>query len=184
MSIAFQSQDSALSQKDFFDQLNETNFSIMEDEAKSNKKTQPLSASKAEQNKGSEGSPYTVDTNSSLKSPDEKTSAKEITTPQPQEQKVELVDQGLMDQENGENDIELSLCKNKIDKADSEDLSEIFLKYRVTYQEYVKDPIKILSNPNLMVRIDDKLYEWKVAVPLIISLLAFRTVRMSSFVID
>ena len=73
-------------------------------------------------------------------------------------------------------DIELSLCANEIDEKDNEDLTAIFLKHRVPYSKFIKDPFKILSNPNLMVKIDDKLYDWKIACPLIVSLLAFKKV--------
>jgi len=71
-------------------------------------------------------------------------------------------------------DIELSLCANEIDENDNEDLTAIFLKHRVPYSKFIKDPFKILSNQNLMVKIDDKLYDWKIACPLIVSLLAFK----------
>ncbi len=74
-------------------------------------------------------------------------------------------------------DIELSLCANEIDEKENEDLTAIFLKHRVPYSKFIKDPFKVLSNPNLMVKIDDKLYDWKIACPLIVSLLAFKRVN-------
>lgn len=79
----------------------------------------------------------------------------------------------------GENEIEMSLCKDKIESGNSEDLGEIFAKYRVTYEEYLNDPVKILSDPNLLVRIDDKLFESRVAVPIIMSFLAFGNVKFN-----
>ena len=71
--------------------------------------------------------------------------------------------------------IELSLCGNYINKPNA-DVTEIFRKNIVSWEVYIKDPIKILTNPNLMVRIDDQLLDWKVACPYIIALLAFNKV--------
>jgi len=76
------------------------------------------------------------------------------------------------------------LCANEIDEKENEDLTAIFLKHRVPYSKFVKDPFKILSNPNLMVKIDDKLYDWKIACPLIVSLLAFKRVRKAFREVD
>lgn len=81
-----------------------------------------------------------------------------------------------MQVEEGENDVELSLCKTQIQNKEGDNIDEIFDKYKITYDEYEKDPIKILSNPNLMARVDNKILDWKVAIPLIISLLAFSKV--------
>ena len=73
-------------------------------------------------------------------------------------------------------DIELSLCASEIDEKENEDLTTIFLKHRVPFSKFIKDPFRVLSNPNLMVKIDDKLYDWKIACPLIVSLLAYKKV--------
>jgi hypothetical protein len=75
--------------------------------------------------------------------------------------------------ENG--DIELSLCKRFVE-GNEEQLEGIFAKYRVPFSKYSQDPIAILSDPDLMVKIEDQVYDWKVALPLVISLLAFKRV--------
>lgn len=71
--------------------------------------------------------------------------------------------------------VELSLCKNKV-QEDTEDLDDVFSIYKVDYLEYVKDPMKIISNSNLVIRIDGKYYEGKIAIPLLISNTVFKTV--------
>lgn len=75
-----------------------------------------------------------------------------------------------------EADIELSLCGDQISGGSEDDLMPIFMKHKISFTKFIKDPISIISNPNLMVKIEDKLYDWKLACPLIVSLLAFKKV--------
>jgi len=85
----------------------------------------------------------------------------------------EIIEEG----EEEENAVELSICGHLINQKNEEDLTEIFNSNKVHEELYFKDPIKILSNPNLMVKIDDHLYEWKIAEPLIIAKLVFHQVK-------
>eukprot|EP00828_Plagiopyla_frontata_P045844 TRINITY_DN7969_c0_g1_i3.p2 TRINITY_DN7969_c0_g1~~TRINITY_DN7969_c0_g1_i3.p2 ORF type:complete len:251 (-),score=57.12 TRINITY_DN7969_c0_g1_i3:868-1620(-) len=81
------------------------------------------------------------------------------------------------DQENpiqDPNQIELSLCGDLIPKLGEDKLAEIFEKQKVSYELFIQDPQKILQNKNLMVKIGDQVYDWEIAVPFIISLLAFK----------
>ncbi|XP_027723122.1 phosphatidate phosphatase LPIN3 [Vombatus ursinus] len=69
------------------------------------------------------------------------------------------------------NDIELSLCGGL---ADNRDIStEKFTRYAICYQDLADNP-GILDDPNLVVKIGMKHYNWAVAAPMILSLQAFR----------
>ncbi|XP_072487580.1 phosphatidate phosphatase LPIN3 isoform X2 [Notamacropus eugenii] len=69
------------------------------------------------------------------------------------------------------NDIKLSLCGGL---ADNQDIStEKFTKYAVSYK-YLADNPGILDDPNLVVKIGKKHYNWAVAAPMILSLQAFQ----------
>ena len=48
-----------------------------------------------------------------------------------------------------------------------------FQKHLVTYEEFVKDP-SVLVNPKLVIRIQNKFFNWQMAGPLIVSQLAFQ----------
>uniref|UniRef100_G3UAX3 phosphatidate phosphatase n=1 Tax=Loxodonta africana TaxID=9785 RepID=G3UAX3_LOXAF len=67
--------------------------------------------------------------------------------------------------------IALSLCGGL---ADSQDISlEKFRQHVVTYQDLAKNP-SLLDDPNLVVKINKKHYNWAVAAPMILSLQAFQ----------
>lgn len=82
----------------------------------------------------------------------------------------------IEDEEEEENPVEMSICAHLINQKNEEDLTEIFNSNKVNEEQYFKDPIKVLTNPNLMVKIDEHLYEWKIAEPLIIAKLVFHQV--------
>nr|KAF6471726.1 lipin 3 [Molossus molossus] len=65
----------------------------------------------------------------------------------------------------------LSLCGGL---ADSRDVSlEKFNKHVVSYQDLAQNP-GLLDDPNLVVRINEKHYNWAVAAPMVLSLQAFQ----------
>uniref|UniRef100_G1PU44 phosphatidate phosphatase n=1 Tax=Myotis lucifugus TaxID=59463 RepID=G1PU44_MYOLU len=67
--------------------------------------------------------------------------------------------------------IVLSLCGGL---ADSRDISlEKFNKHIVSYQDLVQNP-GLLDDPNLVVKINEKHYNWAVAAPMVLSLQAFQ----------
>ncbi|XP_036606887.1 phosphatidate phosphatase LPIN3 isoform X3 [Trichosurus vulpecula] len=69
------------------------------------------------------------------------------------------------------NDVKLSLCGGL---ADNQDISiEKFTKYAISYQDLADNP-GILYDPNLVVKIGMKHYNWAVAAPMILSLQAFQ----------
>ncbi|XP_043843345.1 phosphatidate phosphatase LPIN3 [Dromiciops gliroides] len=69
------------------------------------------------------------------------------------------------------NAVELSLCGGL---AENHDISpEKFIKYAISYQDLADNP-GILDDPNLVVKIGRKHYNWAVAAPMILSLQAFQ----------
>ncbi|XP_051578569.1 phosphatidate phosphatase LPIN2-like isoform X2 [Myxocyprinus asiaticus] len=67
--------------------------------------------------------------------------------------------------------VSLSLCGGLGDNAQIN--KEKFLEHIVTYQEFADNPA-IIDNPNLVVRIGNRYYNWTLAAPLILSLRAFQ----------
>ncbi|XP_066536865.1 phosphatidate phosphatase LPIN2-like isoform X2 [Hoplias malabaricus] len=67
--------------------------------------------------------------------------------------------------------VSLSLCGGLGDNAHIN--KEKFLEHIVTYQQFADNPA-IIDNPNLVVRIDSRYYNWTLAAPLILSMQAFQ----------
>ncbi|CAH8827939.1 unnamed protein product [Trichobilharzia szidati] len=69
--------------------------------------------------------------------------------------------------------LRLSLCGGlSPDKPCSEDK---FLEHIVSYEEFIREPNAILSNPNLVVYFNGRYCNWQIAAPSIVSVLAFQT---------
>ncbi|XP_046708316.1 phosphatidate phosphatase LPIN2-like isoform X2 [Silurus meridionalis] len=67
--------------------------------------------------------------------------------------------------------VSLSLCGGI---GDSDYVNkEKFFKHIVTYQQFVDNP-GIIDNPNLVVRIDNRYYNWTLAAPLVLCMQAFQ----------
>ncbi|XP_077411234.1 phosphatidate phosphatase LPIN2-like isoform X2 [Vanacampus margaritifer] len=69
-------------------------------------------------------------------------------------------------------DVTLSLCGGG-GGDDSEIDSEKFLESIISYHEFVENPA-VIDNPNLVVRIGHRYYNWTLAAPLILSMQAFQ----------
>lgn len=67
--------------------------------------------------------------------------------------------------------VSLSLCGGLGDNAHVN--KEKFLEHIVNYQQFADNP-GIIDNPNLVVRIDNRYYNWTLAAPLILSMQAFQ----------
>ncbi|XP_058250900.1 phosphatidate phosphatase LPIN2-like isoform X1 [Hemibagrus wyckioides] len=67
--------------------------------------------------------------------------------------------------------VSLSLCGGLGDNAHVN--KEKFLEHIVTYKQFVDHP-GIIDNPNLVVKIDNRYYNWTLAAPLILSMQAFQ----------
>ncbi|XP_029979147.1 phosphatidate phosphatase LPIN2-like isoform X2 [Sphaeramia orbicularis] len=68
-------------------------------------------------------------------------------------------------------DVTLSLCGGVGDN--SEISKEKFMEHIITYNEFAENPA-IIDNPNLVVRIANRYYNWTLAAPLILSMQAFQ----------
>uniref|UniRef100_H3DMS4 phosphatidate phosphatase n=1 Tax=Tetraodon nigroviridis TaxID=99883 RepID=H3DMS4_TETNG len=68
-------------------------------------------------------------------------------------------------------DVTLSLCGGLTEN--SEISKERFMEHMITYQEFAENPA-IIDNPNLVVKIGNRYYNWTLAAPLILSLQAFQ----------
>ncbi|KAM3593010.1 uncharacterized protein V6R79_003856 [Siganus canaliculatus] len=68
-------------------------------------------------------------------------------------------------------DVTLSLCGGV--GENSEISKDKFMEHIITYSEFVENPA-IIDNPNLVVRIANRYYNWTLAAPLILSMQAFQ----------
>uniref|UniRef100_A0A672GDS0 phosphatidate phosphatase n=1 Tax=Salarias fasciatus TaxID=181472 RepID=A0A672GDS0_SALFA len=68
-------------------------------------------------------------------------------------------------------DVTLSLCGGLTENAEIS--KERFMEHIITYHEFAESPA-IIDNPNLVVRIGNRYYNWTLAAPLILSLQAFQ----------
>lgn len=53
----------------------------------------------------------------------------------------------------------MSLCGHLIENAKEDDLFEIFKSQEITYEEFSHNPLAILSSKDLLIKVDDNLYE-------------------------
>ncbi|XP_061834750.1 phosphatidate phosphatase LPIN2 isoform X2 [Nerophis lumbriciformis] len=68
-------------------------------------------------------------------------------------------------------DVTLSLCGGLTENAEIS--KEKFMEHIITYNEFAENPA-IIDNPNLVVKIGNRYYNWTLAAPLILSLQAFQ----------
>ncbi|KAM6919309.1 phosphatidate phosphatase LPIN2 [Xenentodon cancila] len=68
-------------------------------------------------------------------------------------------------------DVTLSLCGGLTENAEIS--KERFMEHIITYHEFAENP-SIIDNPNLVVKIGNRYYNWTLAAPLILSLQAFQ----------
>ncbi|KAJ3595591.1 hypothetical protein NHX12_004894 [Muraenolepis orangiensis] len=68
-------------------------------------------------------------------------------------------------------DVTLSLCGGLSENAEMS--KEKFMEHIITYQEFAENPA-IIDNPNLVVKIANRYYNWTLAAPLILSMQAFQ----------
>lgn len=67
-------------------------------------------------------------------------------------------------------DFQLSLCAEQIKKKKPhEDWMQIFQEKLVSFEQFSKDPLGIIANKNLLVKIDAELYAWEIAAPIILA---------------
>eukprot|EP00053_Salpingoeca_punica_P018847 m.187250 g.187250 ORF g.187250 m.187250 type:complete len:904 (+) comp17518_c1_seq9:244-2955(+) len=69
-------------------------------------------------------------------------------------------------------DVALSLCGGLHKEISPESLQPKFEQYRLTFADFNNNPL-LISDPNLVVRINDRFYNWTVAAPIIMSMVVF-----------
>ena len=74
--------------------------------------------------------------------------------------------------EGEDTDVDLSLCAHLI--TTHPDPNHLFNSNRVTYHQFCQNPWGVLNSPNLLIKLEDNLYNWKSAAPLILALLTFK----------
>ena len=80
----------------------------------------------------------------------------------------------------------MSLCGDILRKdksSTSKEILQIFHSKQVKYKDFIKDPLTILANQDLVVKIDESIYTWDLGLAIITSKLAFGK-KMSDFDID
>ncbi|NXJ84497.1 LPIN1 phosphatase, partial [Trogon melanurus] len=95
-------------------------------------------------------------------------------SPSPQSVASSGVDSGAESTSDGTRDlpsIAISLCGGLTDNK--EITKEEFLEHAVTYQQFVDNPA-IIDDPNLVVKIGNKYYNWTTAGPLLLAMQAFQ----------
>ncbi|VDL96558.1 unnamed protein product [Schistocephalus solidus] len=70
-------------------------------------------------------------------------------------------------------ELKLSLCGGL--SADSQVNEESFYASLVTFEDFSKDPAGIISNPNLVLFLNGKYYNWGMGAPLLLSYTCFQT---------
>uniref|UniRef100_A0A8D0CHP0 phosphatidate phosphatase n=1 Tax=Scleropages formosus TaxID=113540 RepID=A0A8D0CHP0_SCLFO len=70
-------------------------------------------------------------------------------------------------------DVTLSLCGGLSESADADICKEKFMEHVITYHEFAANPA-LIDNPNLVVKIGNRYYNWTLAAPLVLSLQAFQ----------
>uniref|UniRef100_H3C4S5 phosphatidate phosphatase n=1 Tax=Tetraodon nigroviridis TaxID=99883 RepID=H3C4S5_TETNG len=70
-------------------------------------------------------------------------------------------------------DVTLSLCGGVGENSEISKAVEKFLEHIITYNEFAENPA-IIDNPNLVVKIANRYYNWTLAAPLILCMQAFQ----------
>ena len=68
--------------------------------------------------------------------------------------------------------VEMSLCASLWDQSD--DNEKIFNSKLVPYEEFQRNPWGIINNPNLLIKLDHKVYTKDAALPMILSLIIYK----------
>lgn len=99
-------------------------------------------------------------------------SDEEKSSPVEEEKRIDTVESG--GQGEMQSEVELSLCADKLISAQPEDFLRIFEENKVSFENFKSLQMDLLSNPNLIVRIENDLYDWKSGMMRLISLLVYK----------
>lgn len=85
-----------------------------------------------------------------------------------------IFDRNAGQDEKIEEGMALSLCLDQI--TNEETLARVFNENLVSFEVFTTDPWRILSHPNLLLRINGKYLNWEKAAPLLVSMIAFKSI--------
>ena len=71
-------------------------------------------------------------------------------------------------------DMSMSLCGHVEDLIENPDNTERFLQSIISFDDFNENPLQILDNPNLVIRMGSEYYTWKMASSMVLSLLLFQ----------
>jgi len=71
------------------------------------------------------------------------------------------------------NEVGMSLCKNKLFICEKEEVDEIFEQNQVSFEEFWDRYEEIIEDSNLILRVRDQLYDWRTGAAIIMSELIF-----------
>lgn len=71
-------------------------------------------------------------------------------------------------------DMSMSLCGKIEDLVSNPTDSERFLQSIISFDDFAENPLSIIDNPNLVIRMGGKYFTWKMASSIILSLLMFQ----------
>ena len=66
------------------------------------------------------------------------------------------------------------MCRHLINNTNEFQINTIFENNKITFENFSKSPWNVLNDKNLLLRIDNMLFPWNTAAPMIISMLAFK----------
>jgi len=67
----------------------------------------------------------------------------------------------------------MSLCGRIVGETDA-DSYKIFRESRIDFETFDNDPWSLINDPRLVVKVEEKYYNWQEACPLLLSLLVFK----------
>lgn len=71
-------------------------------------------------------------------------------------------------------DLSMSLCGRCEELNSNPERTELFLQSIISFDDFSENPLQILENPNLVIRMGSRYYSWKMASAMIVSLLLFQ----------
>lgn len=98
---------------------------------------------------------------------------------------MEIIQEAIYEGEDTSNDPQflLSLCGDVLRKEknlSSKDILQHFHKKQLKYQDFLKDPLAMLDNQDLVVKFNQSIYTWDIGIAIITSKLCFGKEMTSS----
>lgn len=69
--------------------------------------------------------------------------------------------------------VDISLCGHLLDSTDESEILRVFEEHKIPFEEFKSDPKAILQNPNLILKIEDDIFDYATGIQRLISLLVY-----------